>query len=397
MKSKLISVAMLATMFATPVSTALADTDVNAVQPTVEAVANGTNTDTKLPDDTKVAYTINVNLVDGSGKTLATIPASVKDSTEKLYRVRSKALYDRYNEYLGKEFSEGQVRYKASEIHQDVQRVLKDGVYVYTDNINVKVEPASTAKPAETPKTNTDKKAETVKPAETGKKADAPKTSETDKKADAPKTSDAPKVDTAKKAEDTKKTETPKAEDTKKAEDAKQTDQTPKADTTKPADQAPAQKPGDSDRVVYVANNGNANAYWVNKSNMPANTNLDTVREMSEKEAIKLGKHQADAEVLAEKHQADKAQADNAKKDDTAKIDGNTAQTDTAKKDDTAKADDTKKADTAKTDTAKTADSKANATNLPKTNDTASLAMPAFGTALMAIGAFFGFKRKNAE
>ena len=385
MKSKLISVAMLATMLATPVSTALADTDVNAVQPTVEAVANGTNTDTKLPDDTKVSYTINVNLVDGSGKTLATIPASVKDSTEKLYRVRSKALYDRYNEYLGKEFSEGQVRYKASEIHQDVQRVLKDGVYVYTDNINVKVEPASTAKPAETPKANTDKKADTAKPAET------------DKKADAPKTSDAPKVDTAKKADDTKKADAPKAEDTKKAEDAKQTDQTPKADTTKPAGQTPAQKDGDSDRVVYVANNGNANAYWVNKSNMPANTNLDTVREMSEKEAIKLGKHQADAEVLAEKHQADKAQADNAKKDDTAKIDGNTAQTDTAKKDDTAKADDTKKADTAKTDTAKTADSKANATNLPKTNDTASLAMPAFGTALMAIGAFFGFKRKNAE
>ena len=345
MKSKLISVAMLATMLATPVSTALADTGVNAVQPTVEAVANGTNTDTKLPDDTKVAYTINVNLVDGSGKTLATIPASVKDSTEKLYRVRSKALYDRYNEYLGKEFSEGQVRYKASEIHQDVQRVLKDGVYVYTDNINVKVEPASTAKPAETPKADTDKKADTAKPAEPGKKA----------------------------------------------EDAKQTDQTPKADTTKPADQTPAQKPGDSDRVVYVANNGNSDVYWINKADMPANTNLDKVREMSEKEAIKLGKHEANAESAKEHQEENKA-----------KIDGNTAQTDTAKtddakKDDTAKADDTKKADTAKTDTAKTADSKANATNLPKTNDTASLAMPAFGTALMAIGAFFGFKRKNAE
>lgn len=386
MKSKLISVAMLATMFATPVSTALADTDVNAVQPTVEAVANGTNTDTKLPDDTKVAYTINVNLVDGSGKTLATIPASVKDSTEKLYRVRSKALYDRYNEYLGKEFSEGQVRYKASEIHQDVQRVLKDGVYVYTDNINVKVEPASTAKPAETPKANTDKKADTAKPAETGKKADA------DKKADAPKTSEAPKVDTAKKADDTKKAEdakkveAPKADDAKKAEDAKQTDQTPKADTTKPADQAPAQKPGDSDRVVYVANNGNSDVYWINKSDMPANTNLDKVREMSEKEAIKLGKHEANVESAKEHQEENKA-----------KVDGDTAQTDTAKKDDTAKADDTKKADTAKTDTAKTADSKANATNLPKTNDTASLAMPAFGTALMAIGAFFGFKRKNAE
>ena len=378
MKSKLISVAMLATMLATPVSTALADTDVNAVQPTVEAVANGTNTDTKLPDDTKVAYTINVNLVDGSGKTLATIPASVKDSTEKLYRVRSKALYDRYNEYLGKEFSEGQVRYKASEIHQDVQRVLKDGVYVYTDNINVKVEPASTAKPAETPKANTDKKADTAKPAETPK-------ANIDKKADAPKTSEAPKVDTAKKADDTKKADAPKVE-APKAEDAKQTDQTPKADTTKPADQTPAQKPGDSDRVVYVANNGNSDVYWINKADMPANTNLDKVREMSEKEAIKLGKHEANVESAKEHQEENKA-----------KIDGNTAQTDTAKKDDTAKADDTKKADTAKTDTAKTADSKANATNLPKTNDTASLAMPAFGTALMAIGAFFGFKRKNAE
>lgn len=379
MKSKLISVAMLATMLATPVSTALADTDVNAVQPTVEAVANGTNTDTKLPDDTKVAYTINVNLVDGSGKTLATIPASVKDSTEKLYRVRSKALYDRYNEYLGKEFSEGQVRYKASEIHQDVQRVLKDGVYVYTDNINVKVEPASTAKPAETPKANTDKKADTAKPAETGKKADAPKASE------------APKVDTAKKADAPKTSEAPKVDDTKKAEDAKQTDQTPKADTTKPADQTPAQKDGDSDRVVYVANNGNSDVYWINKADMPANTNLDKVREMSEKEAIKLGKHEANVESAKEHQEENKA-----------KVDGDTAQTDTAKKDDTAKtADDTKKADTAKADTAKTADSKAdskaNATNLPKTNDTASLAMPAFGTALMAIGAFFGFKRKNAE
>ena len=367
MKSKLISVAMLTAMFSTPVSTALADTDVNAVQPTVEAVNNGTNADTKLPDDTKVSYTINVNLVDGSGKTLATIPASVKDSTEKLYRVRSKALYDRYNEYLGKEFSEGQVRYKASEIHQDVQRVLKDGVYVYTDNINVKVEPANAAKPAETPKANTDKKADTAKPAET------------------PKASEAPKVDTTKKVDDTKKADAPKVE-APKAEDAKQTDQTPKADTTKPADQTPAQKPGDSDRVVYVANNGNSDVYWINKTDMPANTNLDKVREMSEKEAIKLGKHEANVESAKEHQEENKA-----------KIDGNTAQTDTAKKDDTAKADDTKKADTAKTDTAKTADSKANATNLPKTNDTASLAMPAFGTVLMAIGAFFGFKRKNAE
>ena len=379
MKSKLISVAMLTAMFATPVSTALADTEVTPVQPTVEAVNNGTNADTKLPDDTKVSYTINVNLVDASGKTLATIPASVKDSTEKLYRVRSKSLYDRYNSYLGKEFSEGQIRYKASEIHQDVQRVLKDGVYVYTDNINVKVEPANAAKPAETPKADTDKKADTAKPAET------PKTSE------APKVDTTKKVDDTKKAEDAKKVEAPKAGDAKKAEDAKQTDQTPKADTTKPVDQTPAQKDGDSDRVVYVANNGNSDVYWINKADMPANTNLDNVREMSEKEAIKLGKHEANVESAKEHQDENKA-----------KVDGDTAQTDTAKKDetkpaDTAKADDSKKADTAKTDTAKTADSKANATNLPKTSDTASLAMPAIGTALMAIGAFFGFKRKNAN
>lgn len=388
MKSKLISVAMLATMFATPVSTALADTDVTATQPTVEAVGNGTNADTKLPDDTKVAYTINVNLVGADGKTFATIPATVKDSTEKLYRVRSKALYDRYNEYLGKEFSEGQLHYKASEIHQDVQRVLKDGLYVYTDNINVKVEPAgqTVAKPAETPKAS-----DTAKPADNTKKTDTVKPAETTKPAD-----------TAKKAETPKASDTVKPADTTKKDEAKPAE-TPKADdTAKPADQTPAQKDGDSDRVVYVANNGNANAYWVNKSNMPANTNLDTVREMSEKEAIKAGKHQADAEILAEKHQADKAQTNDANKDDK------TAQTDAAKKDDTAKADnakkadDTKKADNAKTDSAKKADtskadSKANATNLPKTNDTASLAMPAIGTALMAIGAFFGFKRKNAE
>lgn len=392
MKSKLISVAMLATMFATPVSTALADTDVNVVQPTVEAVGNGTNADTKLPDDTKVAYTINVNLVDGSGKTLATIPATVKDSTEKLYRVRSKALYDRYNEYLGKEFSEGQIRYKASEIHQDVQRALKDGLYVYTDNINVKVEQAGLA---------TDKKADTAKPAETPKPADTAKPADTNKKADTAKPAETPKAsDTVKPADTNKKADAAKPAETPKTDTAKPADQTPKADTAeqaKPAEQAPAQKDGDSDRVVYVANNGNANAYWVNKSNMPANTNLDTVREMSEKEAIKLGKHQADAEVLADKHQADKAQAEDAKKDDTAKAG------DTAKTGDTAKADDAKKADTAKkdnakkADTTKTADSKAGATNLPKTNDTASLAMPAIGTALAAIGTFFGFKRKNAE
>ncbi|HFI0564120.1 TPA: DNA/RNA non-specific endonuclease [Streptococcus suis] len=42
--------------------------------------------------------------------------------------------------------------------------------------------------------------------------------------------------------------------------------------------------------VVYVARNGSANVYWYQKENMPANTNFAKVVEMSEVQALQLGK-----------------------------------------------------------------------------------------------------------
>lgn len=42
--------------------------------------------------------------------------------------------------------------------------------------------------------------------------------------------------------------------------------------------------------VVYIARKGNADVYWYAKENMPANTNWANVVEMSEQEALNLGK-----------------------------------------------------------------------------------------------------------
>ncbi|HEM6303372.1 TPA: DNA/RNA non-specific endonuclease [Streptococcus suis] len=42
--------------------------------------------------------------------------------------------------------------------------------------------------------------------------------------------------------------------------------------------------------VVYIARNGNADVYWYSKENMPANTNFSKVMEMSEEQALSLGK-----------------------------------------------------------------------------------------------------------
>lgn len=42
--------------------------------------------------------------------------------------------------------------------------------------------------------------------------------------------------------------------------------------------------------VVYIARKGNADVYWYAKENMPANTNWANVIEMSEQEALNLGK-----------------------------------------------------------------------------------------------------------
>ncbi|MGQ7358934.1 DNA/RNA non-specific endonuclease [Streptococcus suis] len=42
--------------------------------------------------------------------------------------------------------------------------------------------------------------------------------------------------------------------------------------------------------VVYIARNGKADVYWYSKENMPANTNFSKVMEMSEEQALSLGK-----------------------------------------------------------------------------------------------------------
>ncbi|WP_425314891.1 DNA/RNA non-specific endonuclease [Streptococcus parasuis] len=42
--------------------------------------------------------------------------------------------------------------------------------------------------------------------------------------------------------------------------------------------------------VVYIARNGSADVYWYSKENMPSNTNLSKVIEMSEEKALSLGK-----------------------------------------------------------------------------------------------------------
>ncbi len=44
------------------------------------------------------------------------------------------------------------------------------------------------------------------------------------------------------------------------------------------------------DRIVYVANHGNAKVYWYSKDRMPAKTNKSNVVEMTEADAIAAGK-----------------------------------------------------------------------------------------------------------
>lgn len=48
--------------------------------------------------------------------------------------------------------------------------------------------------------------------------------------------------------------------------------------------------------VVYIARNGKADVYWYSKSNMPSNTNFSKVIEMSEKEALDIGKRHTSKE-----------------------------------------------------------------------------------------------------
>ena len=48
--------------------------------------------------------------------------------------------------------------------------------------------------------------------------------------------------------------------------------------------------------VVYVARNGNADVYWYSKDSMPRNTNFAKVVEMSEEQALSLGKRHTSKE-----------------------------------------------------------------------------------------------------
>ncbi|HFI0425153.1 TPA: DNA/RNA non-specific endonuclease [Streptococcus suis] len=50
------------------------------------------------------------------------------------------------------------------------------------------------------------------------------------------------------------------------------------------------------DRIVYVARNGTAEAYWYDINNMPRNTNFNKVVQMTEQEAINLGKYHTSKE-----------------------------------------------------------------------------------------------------
>lgn len=62
-----------------------------------------------------------------------------------------------------------------------------------------------------------------------------------------------------------------------------------------PAEQTPPEQMAE-DRIVYVANHGKSKAYWYSTSHMPSNTNMSKVVEMSESEALSLGKHHSKIE-----------------------------------------------------------------------------------------------------
>lgn len=400
MKKTIISVVMLASVFATPVISVFAETN---NQPTVTTKTTEEKKLTPLADDTKVNYTITVNLVDKDGKTLASIPTKTNDSIEKLYRTRSKSIFNTYSGYLGKEFKEGSLKFKALEIDQHVKRTNTNGVYDYVDTITVKVEPATgETKPV-------DKKDETkpseVKPLTDAKatdKKDEAKPSEVKPSTDAKATDkkDETKPSEVKPSTDTKATD--KKDETKPSEVKPSTDQkvTDKKDETKPSEVKPSsdQKVADTkdetkpstdqkvvdkkddtkpsevkpsaeqNRKVFVVD-GDAKTYYVNKADIPSTVKPEQVKEISEKEAKDAGK----MEFVKDKQVEDK-KADDKKVDD--------------KKVETPKQSEEKKVEAPKqTETKKT--------ELPKTGDAGTLLSTVAGTMLTGVGAFFGLKRKK--
>ncbi|MGT2958321.1 hypothetical protein [Streptococcus bovimastitidis] len=55
-------------------------------------------------------------------------------------------------------------------------------------------------------------------------------------------------------------------------------------------DQSSPQQAGSENRIVFVTGHGNSEVYWYNKANMPSNTKLENVVEMTEAEAQFAGK-----------------------------------------------------------------------------------------------------------
>lgn len=65
----------------------------------------------------------------------------------------------------------------------------------------------------------------------------------------------------------------------------------PKQPSSSQEAQTPTSPVGNPNRIVYVASQGNSDAYWFAKEKMPSTTKLENVVEMTESEAISRGKH----------------------------------------------------------------------------------------------------------
>ena len=429
MKKTIISVVMLASVFTTPVTSVFAETN---NQPTVTTKTTEEKKLTPLADDTKVNYTITVNLVDKDGKTLASIPTKTNDSIEKLYRTRSKSIFNTYSGYLGKEFKEGSLKFKALEIDQHVKRTNTNGVYDYVDTITVKVEPVTgETKPADKKdevKPSTDKKDETkpsidkkadVKPSEvkpsndqkvadkkdevkpSTDKKDETKPSEvkpsanqkvTDKKEDVkPSTSQkvADKKDETKPSTDTKVAD--KKDETKPSEVKPSTDQkvVDKKDEIKPSEV----KPSSDQKVADKKDETKPSDVKVtDKKDETKPSEVKPSNEQDRKVFVVDGDaknyyvNKADIPSTVKPEQIKEVSEKEAK--DSGKMEFVKDKQAEDKKVETPKQSEEKKVETHKQVETKKAE-------LPKTGDAGTLLSTVAGTMLTGVGAFFGLKRKK--
>ena len=74
-------------------------------------------------------------------------------------------------------------------------------------------------------------------------------------------------------------------------EESSQSSSSSSAVESQPSESVAASQPATQlAAVVYIARNGSADVYWYSKENMPSNTNFSKVIEMSEEQALSLGK-----------------------------------------------------------------------------------------------------------